>query len=276
MATKKKARRSLIPKIKLVPMWLPTGTWWKRYWPAPVIAILVIAIICLSIFLPRQKVEVPVEVSADTTVLEAEKDALGAENVALKADKAALSAENAKLKADAASLGGQVASLNGQLKKADDLANELELEVNRLKKELETASKAVISVPAVPGQSELISWTDTEAKSLMRALYPGTDKYRDPAFDSTMVYPLSWYQSILSVLPENDWPAGLIAWFSVRYPGIATGYVWVDKGEWSLVQIVPAHVNGTIDFYYLVDKTWVRASGNQDITPFVKAVNLLN
>jgi Na+-transporting methylmalonyl-CoA/oxaloacetate decarboxylase gamma subunit len=272
MATKKKARRSLIPKIKLVPMWLPTGTWWKRYWPAPVIAILVIAIICLSVFLPRQKVEVPVEVPADTTALEAEKTALSAENVALKADKAALSAENTGLKTDKTLLEGQLASLNDQLGGIE----QLELEITRLQKELEAASKAVISVPAVPGQSELVSWTDTEAKSLMRTLYPGTDKYRDPAFDSTMVYPLSWYQSILPVLPENDWPAGLVAWFSVRYPGIATGYAWVDKGEWSLAQIVPAHVNGTIDLYYLVDKTWVRASGNQDITPFVKAVNLLN
>jgi cell division protein FtsB len=104
MATKKKARR-LIPKIRLVPMWLPTGTWWKRYWPASVIAILVIAIICLSIFLPRQKVEVLVEVPADTTVLEAEKTALGAENIALKADKAALSAENSALKAEKIALG---------------------------------------------------------------------------------------------------------------------------------------------------------------------------
>ena len=272
MATKKKAKRSLIPKIKLVPMWLPTGTWWKRYWPAPVIAVLVIAIVCLSIFLPRQTVEVPVEVPADTTALEAEKAALSAENIALRADKAALGTENAGLKADKLSLEGQLASLNNQLGGME----RLELEVARLQKELEAVSKTAISIPAAPGQSELIPWTDTEAKSLMKALYPGTNRYRDPAFDSTMVYPLSWYQSILPVLPESEWPAGLIAWFSIRYPGIATGYVWVDKGEWSLIQIVPAHVNGTIDFYYLVNKTWVRASGNQDITPFVKAVNLLN
>jgi hypothetical protein len=34
---------------------LPTGEWWKRYWWTVIIAVLIIAIVCLAVFLPRGK-----------------------------------------------------------------------------------------------------------------------------------------------------------------------------------------------------------------------------
>lgn len=223
-------------------IWLPTGVWWKKYWFYSVIAILAITIVCLIIFLPKQK---------EVTIKTVEVEKLVSKEIPVEVIK----------------------EVTKEVVKEVESASLLQ-EVERLKKELKAATTT--SIPAVPPQSELVSWTDGEAKQLMRSLYPGTDKYRDPAFSSTMVYPLSWYQSLVG-LPNCEWPAGWITWFSSRYPGIATGYAWVQKGgEWSLILLVPAHVNGVVDLYYFVDKKFVGARGDQTITPFVRAVNLLN
>jgi hypothetical protein len=76
VATKTKKKKILelnlnVPeKTKLIPLWLPTGTWWRKFWMWPVIIILVTAIIgltCLAVFFPRVEIET-VTVTENVTV----------------------------------------------------------------------------------------------------------------------------------------------------------------------------------------------------------------
>lgn len=174
-------------------------------------------------------------------------------------------------------------SINEQLGANNNQLSEIQKSVKELKVIAQQKQEVTPVKPDLPVKNkiELVPWTDDQAKELMKKLYPGDSKYRDPVFTDIMVYPLSWYNSVLPNIPlpvlRDVWPGSLIAWFNNSSSDIATGYVWVlESNVWRIERMVPAHKDGVVGFYYLVDGIWLEAGSDQDkITPLVKAVNLI-
>lgn len=203
-----------------------------------------------------------VKLAADNEDLKSENSELTAENSALEAENSGLEEENTKL-----------GSSNSALSAAN---TDLEAENTALKEENAELSGQLPDTPAPPSIA-ILSWTDTQAKFLMRTLYPGDDKYRDPAFDEGLVYPISWYKGIASSVSDISEVGDWIAWFSGRYPGIITGYAWMDYGGWHRVKLVLAEDDtGGVNIYYFLNGKFVAANSDGDtVTPYVKAINLV-
>lgn len=156
----------------------------------------------------------------------------------------------------------------------------LQEQVNKLTKQLKDIKDDVVDVPKSPAPSAAVSWTNAEALTLMRSLYPGTDKYRNPAFNSGFVYPLSWYEENIYKVPNevlvDEEPANFISWFRSRYD-VVTGFAWVsDSSGYRMVKLVPAVKDGTIGLYYIVDRTFIKVGNpSETISQYVKAIDLL-
>jgi len=182
-------------------------------------------------------------------------------------------------KSQNASLLTQIQDLQKQLADSKSQNASLLTRIKDLEKQLtEINSNNPLSFwPAPPDKSQLITWTDVQARDLCRVVYPGTDKFRDMVFNGyASVYPLSWYKENLAGVAKISWPIDLATWYDIRYPDMAKGYVETYGTDgWRAQFVLPAHENGVISLYYLVNNTWVKAGSEGDsITPLVMTITL--
>jgi hypothetical protein len=235
-----------------------------------VIGILVVLLILsLSVFRQVRVVEVEKVIEGPPKQVLVQDQSVVLENQRLTRESGELGKKNSDLVKQVASLGQEKIDIAAADK--ETIAG-LQAQINSL-----TASSLVRPDPP----TTYVSWTNSQVKDLMRSLYPGTNKYLNPAFDYAIVYPISWYESLLGVIPKDvqdkGLPGSFMAWFTVRYQDIATGWVSTYTDKWCVVKIILAtNETGAVNIYYLIEGKFIPANGLGDtISPSVLAVDLV-